>query len=179
MEICQKFKKKQKLYALGIALILLAAGSLLSKRSKPSGENTLQPLLVREMYASGSILERSKTFAARFESYMETAVIPNIREDSTGQDTAIITDSKSYRLSAVGAEPGERIIPTGYFCGNFLSFSLQGEQLFVHFKPTLYTDASNAAIYLDDFQDVTAQIVFQYDDSGKIDGFEIGEAIIK
>ena len=306
MEVCSK---KQKLYVLGIVLFLIVTGSLLSKRSKPSGENTLQPLLVREMYASGSMLERSKTFAARFESYMETAAIPNIREDSTGQDTAIITDSKSdlillqefpeqdiyiwgyndveepgyglifdvgdtphidsfpyfyesnhgippdfilsadgktifcichtgfgtgfsvselilfqledfqiepyylnidelsdrlndtiqvvydadmdavtvsaggsdpksYRLSAVGAEPGERIIPTGYFCGNFLSFSLQGEQLFVHFKPTLYTDASNAAIYLDDFQEVTAQIVFQYDDSGKIDGYEICETNI-
>ena len=81
-------------------------------------------------------------------------------------------------MSAVGAESGARIIPTGYFCGNFLSFSLQGEQLFVHFKPTLYTDAPNAAIYLDDFLEVTAQIVFQYDDSGKIDGYEICETNI-
>ena len=46
MEVCSK---KQKLYVLGIVLILIVTGSLLSKRSKPSGENTLQPLLVREM----------------------------------------------------------------------------------------------------------------------------------
>ena len=110
MEVCSK---KQKLYVLGIVLILIVTGSLLSKRSKPFGENTLQPLLVREMYASGSMLERSKTFAARFESYMETAAIPNIREDSTGQDTAIITDPKSD-LTLLQEFPEQDIYIWGY-----------------------------------------------------------------
>lgn len=307
MKVCNK---KRKLYALGIALVLIVTGSFLAKRSKPFEANALQPILVREMYAGGSMVERSKTFASRFEAYMETAVIPNLRGCSTDQYIAIRTDpksdltllqefseqniyiwgyndieepgyglifdvgetphidyfpyfyesnheippdfilsadgktifcvchtgfgtgfsvselilfqledfqiepyylnidglsdrlndtirlvydadidavmvstgesdSKSYRFSTVGAEPGEQIIPTRYFCGNFLSFSLREELLFVHFKPTLYTDTSNATIYLDDFQGVTAQIVFKYDDSGKIKGFEIGEVTIK
>ncbi len=84
----------------------------------------------------------------------------------------IITDS----LFTIGGADGANTVPDSFYCGDQISYIIDGDSIRVSWVPTLYTqEGSGAQCYLENLVSLEADISFIYDSHGDISGFDIGE----
>ncbi len=88
----------------------------------------------------------------------------------------IMTDSLT---SFIGTVDSENITPGCFYCGDQISYILDGDSVRVSWVPTLYAqEQTGVQSYLENMISLKADMNFAYDNNGNIKGFDLGEAVV-